>query len=291
MPAKSSSVLQAMFIGVLARVPFEMHFHLQELGYLQGNIHLRKGMNLTNRDIDILKALALGVSSFQMLFHFLTKVFDYDISETALLRRLSMLYRDGYIARRKEPYRRRSGHFTLYALTRTSAGELAALGCSCESMRVGLPTTFFVRHEINVTAVLHTIHRDVTRARGKYSFTDSNVQKQNRRKGSRDPVPDLSVSLWIGQRRIDMNIEVDLGKVLISKMVRRIADQADKRLLIIMCKSKTRLRNLQKACFRTSFPGQGKVVFGLLDDFFKHGLHTDFIVITGETGRLTLDNN
>ena len=78
-------------------------------------------VNLTNRDIDILKALALGVSTFKMLLRLLTKAFECDISETALLRRLSILHRAGYIARRKESYRKRHGNFSIYALTRLSA--------------------------------------------------------------------------------------------------------------------------------------------------------------------------
>ncbi|MEW6602698.1 MAG: hypothetical protein AB1499_17125 [Nitrospirota bacterium] len=200
-----------------------------------------------------------------------------------------MLSRNGYVARRKEPFRKRHGNFTIYALTRTSAAVLAELGCSGENMRVGLPATFFVRHELYVTAVLHRIHRDISEAHGKYSFTDSNVQKQNRKKGARAPVPDLSVSLQVGRESIDLNIEVDLGKVLIKKMVRRIAEQAGRKLLLMMCNSETRLRNLLKACPVNSFPWQVNVVFGLLDDFFKDGLHTRFDMISGETARLRID--
>jgi len=169
---------------------------------------------------------------------------------------------------------------------------LAEIGHPGENMRIGLPTTFFVRHELNVTVVLHTIHRDISTVHGMYSFTDSNVQKQYRKKGSKAPVPDLSVSLQIGQESIDMNIEVDLGTVLIAKMVRRIADQAQKKLLLIMCNNETRLRNLQKACSMSSFPpGQGNVVFGLLEDFFKYGLHTRFEMISGENARLRINDD
>lgn len=246
-------------------------------------------MNLTNRDIDILKALALGVSNFKMLLRLLNKAFGYDISETALLRRLSMLCRNGYVARRKEPFRKRHGNFTIYAVTRTSAAVLAELDCSGENMRVGLPTTFFVRHELYVTGVLHKIHRDVSTAHGTYSFTDSNVLKQNRKKGVRAPVPDLSVTIQVGQESINMNIEVDLGKVLIKKMVRRIKEQSGRNLLLIMCNSEARLRNLLKACSVSSFPWQINVLFCLLDDFLKYGLYTSFEMTTGETARLNIE--
>lgn len=248
-------------------------------------------MNLTNRDIDILKALALGVSNFKMLLRLLNKGFDYNISVAALLRRLSMLYRAGYIARRKEAYRKRHGSFTIYALTRLSADALAETGCPGESMRIELPTAFFVRHELHVTAVLQTIHRDISAAHGIYSFTDSSVLKQFRKKGDRTPVPDLCVNLQTGQESMDINIEVDLGTVLISKMVRRIAEQAPKRLLLIMCNNETRLENLRKACSRRSFPGQGNVVFGLLDDFYRHGLQTQLIMISGENARLRVNDD
>lgn len=247
-------------------------------------------VNLTNRDIDILKALALGVSTFKMLLRLLTKAFECDISETALLRRLSILHRAGYIARRKESYRKRHGNFSIYALTRLSADVLAELGCPKESMRVGLPTTFFVRHELNVTSVLHVIHTATIRDHYKYSFTDSNVLKQYRKKRSRAPIPDLNVIFQLRNRSINMNIEVDLGKVVITKMVRRITEQASREPLVIMCNNETRLTNLRDACSKTYFSGKGNVGFTLLEDFFRNDLHTRYITSTEDTIYLNLDD-
>jgi DNA-binding HxlR family transcriptional regulator len=145
-------------------------------------------MSLTNRDIDILRTSSLGVANFKMLLHTLTNAYGHTISDAALLRRLSILSRAGYIARRKEPFRKKHGHFAVYGLTRQAAKVLAELGYPLERIRMGLPTTFFVRHDLNVTSILHVIHQESCRNYYKYDFLDSVVLKQYRQSLTRpDP--------------------------------------------------------------------------------------------------------
>jgi hypothetical protein len=249
-------------------------------------------MNMTNRDIDILRTLALGVATFKMIMRLLCKVYGYAISDPALLRRLSILRRSGYITTRKEAFRKRHGHFTIYALTPIGASVLAELGLRVECIRVGLPKPFFVRHEINITHILHTVHEEKSSGHYKYNFMDSITLKQCRPKGSRTPIPDLQLSLDLSNRTIDLNVEVDLGTVLIHKMEQRIESQAKgEKLLLIMCNSRLRLHNLIEACSRAYFYGQENVLFVLLEDFFSGGFrNADLITIRNEKGRLKLDD-
>jgi hypothetical protein len=247
-------------------------------------------VNLTRRDIDLFKVLALGVANFKMILGLLNHAFNYGMSETALLRRLSILHRAGYIATRREPYRKRHGHFTIYALTKPAAQALAELSYPNESIRMDLPATYFVRHELNVTSVLHRIHRESSQGFYRYRFLDSSVLKQYRKKESRDPIPDLRVSLYFKKNpTIEMNIEVDLGTVLIPRMARRIADQADTSdFILIMCNGEPRLQSIHEAC--SSFT-KDNVLLALLRDFLKGGFrHTGLRTIQDETVRLKLDN-
>jgi hypothetical protein len=248
-------------------------------------------VNLTRRDIDLFKVLALGVANFKMILGLLNHAFNYGISETALLRRLSILHRAGYIATRKEPYRKRHGHFTIYALTKPAAQTLAELSYPNESIRMDLPAAYFVRHELNVSSVLHMIHRESSKGYYRYRFLDSSVLKQYRKKESRDPIPDLLVSLYFKNSTVEMNIEVDLGTVLIPKMARRIADQSETSdFILIMCNGEPRLQSLHEACSSSSYV-KDNILLVLLRDFLKGGFrHTGLRTIQDETVRLKLDN-
>ena len=249
-------------------------------------------VNLTRRDIDLFKVLALGVANFKMILSLLNHVYNYGISETALLRRLSILHRAGYIATRREPYRKLHGHFTIYALTKSAAQILAEQSYPGECIRMDLPAAYFVRHEINVSSVLHRIHRESSKGHHyRYRFLDSSVLKQYRKKRSRDPIPDLLVNLYFKNSTVDMNIEVDLGTVLIPKMARRIADQADTSdFIVIMCNCESRLQSLYEACSSSSY-GKNNILFAHLRDFLKGGFrHTGLRTIQDETIRFKLDN-
>lgn len=248
-------------------------------------------VNLTRRDIDLFKVLALGVANFKMILSLLNNAYECAISETALLRRLSILHRAGYIATRKEPYRKRHGHFTIYALTKPAAQTLAELRYPNESIRIGMPAPYFVRHELNVTSVLHKIHLESSKGYYRYRFLDSSVLKQYRKKESRDPIPDLLLSLYFMNSTVEMNIEVDLGTVLIPRMARRITDQADTPdFILIMCNGEARLQSLYEACSSSSY-GNEKVLLVLLRDFLKGGFrHTGLRTTQDETVRLKLDN-
>ncbi|MGD0885902.1 MAG: hypothetical protein ABSA46_13715 [Thermodesulfovibrionales bacterium] len=247
-------------------------------------------VNLTNRDIDILDASSLGAATFRMILNILKKAYGYTISKAALLGRLSILSRDGYIARRKEAFRKRHGCFTIYALTEKAAYVLAELGYPIEHMRIGLPSPFFVRHDLNVTSILHEIHLESYQNYYKYDFLDSLVLKQYREKASRDPIPDILVNLYFRKRTVRMNIEVDLGKVLIPKMVRRIAIQSKTaEIILVMCHSETHLESLRKACHESRYDGDN-VLFALISNFEKEGFrNTDLITISDKTMRLTFD--
>lgn len=240
----------------------------------------------------MLKVLALGIATFKMIMILLNEVYGYGISETALMRRLSILCRAGYVATRKEPFRQRHGCFAVYALTKKSAQVLAELGYPLESIRMELPASFFVRHDLKVTAVLHVIHFESSKGHYKYNFIDSSVLKKYREKNSKDAIPDLQVTIRLKTRNIDMNIEVDLGTVLIPKMVTRLADQTKfKRLVVILFDSAKRLQNLRDPCYRANFEGIGRLLFGELEDFLKYGfVQTRFRTVTNESSRLKLDD-
>jgi DNA-binding HxlR family transcriptional regulator len=250
-------------------------------------------MNLTNRDIDILRTSSLGVANFKMLLHTLTNAYGHTISDAALLRRLSILSRAGYIARRKEAFRKKHGHFAVYGLTRQAAKVLAELGYPLERMRIGLPTTFFVRHDLNVTSILHVVHQESCRNYYQYDFLDSVVLKQYRGKASQDPIPDIRLNLYFRSRTDHMNIEIDMGTVLIRKMVRRIATQSrTAEFILVMCHTRTHLQSLRKACAESRYDGnRNNVYFALINDFLKGAFrHTDFISVANKKVAVRFDD-
>ena len=98
---------------------------------------------LMKRDYKILRVLSLGVATFTMIRQLLNEVSGCGITESALLRRLSILRRSGYLITRKEPFRKKHGNLTIYALTPIAANELAASGYPIEFIRTGLPGQCF----------------------------------------------------------------------------------------------------------------------------------------------------
>jgi hypothetical protein len=249
-------------------------------------------INLTNRDIDILQASSLGVATFRMMLGILNKTYGHTFSEAALLRRLSILSRAGYIVRRKEAFRKKHGCLTIYGLTRRAAEVLAELSYPLEHMRIGLPAPFFVRHDVNVTAILHAVHAESCRNYYKYDFLDSVVLKQYRGKASQDPIPDIRLNLYFRSRTDHMNIEIDMGKVLIRKMVRRIATQSrTAEVILVMCHTRTHLQSLRKACAESRYDGnRNNVYFALISDFLQGGFrNTDFISIANKTVGVRFD--
>ena len=249
-------------------------------------------LNLTNRDIDLFKVMSLGVATYKMIIDLFNKAYSHAISDPALLRRLSMLRSAGYIESRKECYRKRSGHFTIYALTKTGAQAFAELGNSVESIRPGLPETDFLRHELNVTAVLHVIHIESSEGHYRYNFIDSSILKKYREKYSKDSIPDLQMTLRLKNRNIELNLEVDLGPVLIPKMVGRIGDQTKTdRLILILCNSEARIQTLRTACYYAGFDNKDRLFFAGLGDFIKFGfLQTKLRSVDNQIAHLRLDD-
>jgi hypothetical protein len=238
--------------------------------------------------------MALGIATFKMIKSLLNDAYGYAISEDALLRRLSILRRGGYIGTRKETYVGRHGRFTVYALTKTAARVLAEMShYPIEQVRIGLPKPYFVRHELWVTNVLHEIEREIYKGHYKYSFVDSSVLKQCREKKSKAPIPDLKINLYRKSGdALTLFVEVDLGTVLTRKMVGRIQAHAKPggRIVTVLCK-KPRLHNLRCACDKSYFSGKGSVIFGELNEFCKNGfVDTTFMIFNGEPAHLNINN-
>jgi len=220
----------------------------------------------------------LGVATFEMIRSALNW-FHHPSSRPALQGRLSALYRDKYIDRRRIPRCGNLPQVTIYALKISAARVLAEKDHQLESMRLGLPKPFFVKHEMSVTRFLHKVAEESLYGLYKYEYQDSNMLKKNRTKGTKTAVPDLRLTVMFRREIVIINIEIDLGTVLSSEMIARIAEQTRTgEMLLIVCTGKKRLANLKKACKTACFSGRYNVFFILLEDFVVGGFKDTALV-------------
>jgi hypothetical protein len=247
--------------------------------------------NLMKRDMDILKILSLGVATSPMIRSLLA-AYGYTFSLQVLFRRLSIDRRAGFIITRRISFSGRRGNYTAYAITKIAIEILTEFGHSCDEMRIGLPKTMFVNHEINVTKVLHIVHTESLEGFYKYNFVDSYLLKMERLKGSKKAIPDLKLIIRLKVRTVELNIEVDLGTVLTRKMIHRIVDQAnDGNIVLIMCTSRKRLENLHQACSGANLYNRKNVLFVMAEDFYAGGLmNTDLLTMDDKLVRVNLED-
>jgi hypothetical protein len=248
---------------------------------------------LTERDLDLFLVMSLGVARLDMIGRFLKEV-GYEITESALLKRLSILKKARYVTSYRYNEPTKHGTFAVYSLTQKSVRELAAMDHPIEFIRAGLPRNYFMQHEVAVTAVLHAM--EIERIKGMYEFhfLDSSRLKQMADRRSRKNVPDLRVSFSYRDktRAGPFLFEIDLGTVPMFKMVDRIRAALNEEdvSLLILCNRKSRIDSFISACSQSISPfykTSEQVWFALLSEFRKGGMaETSFIGLDSRPRRL-----
>jgi len=244
-------------------------------------------VQVTDRDIVIFRAMSLGVATLEMLVRLLA-IYGYSLTEGSLVTRLSSLFRAHMILRRKVTLSQREGSFKIYALSPAGAKELAALAYPKGPIRTGLPHQLLTRHELKVTSVVHTLERESKAGMYKYTYTDSDGLKRERRR-VHEPILDLLVTItMLNGKKHYGRIEVDLGTVPVHIMGKRLTYLSQTGSVTVLCASKTRQDILRDHCRQHHL---NQVFFAGLDQFIAHGYSgTVFVSTTGEEVFLNLNS-
>ena len=159
-------------------------------------------MEVMQRDLDIFKVLTFGPALILEMLAMLKKEYGHEkLTLAALRQRLFRLIRAGYIVSRR--YRTSKSGLALYSMREKAIEALAMADVPIEKVRVELPSKHTIEHELAVTRVLRSIHRERGRCRYRYDYVSENILRQkagqNDTKGKDHFFADLLVRIEIGE--------------------------------------------------------------------------------------------
>lgn len=247
---------------------------------------------ITERDKEILRFLSSGPATISQIYEHLKKTgkaasvngsgkgFLYD--------RLSRLSKGKYV--KSKIYANREGHGTeaLYALDEYSKDVLVNMGYMVEMIRTTLPESYFVTHELAVTAVVRKLKRESYSEGYELSFKDENTLKaeaKSLKNRKRKSYPDLLVRARKKDVLKEFAIEIDNGTIPVNDVVKKLKDS--KTVTIVLCMEQKRI-NALRAGFAAQEIYDIPVCFGFLADFYKTGIFgTEFTSVGGAMVAIT----
>ncbi len=216
----------------------------------------------TSRDIDIFRTLASGPAARDQIRNDLKQFpsreegtyddketgYSRNMSDGALIGRLSKLKRGGYIISRIYPRSKDNGMGALYVLAPRAIQILAEKhGFNPEHIRNVLPSKDTLSHELQVVSIVKTIKREAGRLIYEYDMKDRNYLMEESQGSKNMHYPDLYVGLTYNAgkevRIKNMAVTLDNGQTkphIVAAKARALYD-SNKWLSMIICPDSARI--------------------------------------------------
>jgi DNA-binding PadR family transcriptional regulator len=243
-------------------------------------------MNSYERDLTIFKLMADGPITAQWLYQ---NSHEFFASLDAVYQRLRRLTQSEFINTRRYYSQKNNRTFSLYALSEAGCQVLMArTTVTTDQIRMNLPASHTVDHELAVSSVLRTLKKESSWLECELQFIHEDALRQSTTTArKKQNFPDLFVSIRNAENLAVIQFEVDMGSIPPRQILAKTKEF--KELTIFLCQSKTRIAQLQRMFEEQSAKFNRTVFFADLEQFCREnsGISgTDLISIGNIRGRI-----